>query len=160
MKVQVSQVKMLFATTLFAFSVSLVSIASAQDSEKKVNMKGLPPAVQATVKQQSEGATLRGLAKEVENGKTFYEAELKVNGHTKDVLMDADGKVVSIEEEIPLASVPAAIKAEIEKQAGKRKIQFVESVTKDGAIAYYEAHVKSGLRSKEIKVGTDGKLMK
>ncbi|MEO6724229.1 MAG: hypothetical protein ABIU20_05375 [Blastocatellia bacterium] len=154
------QNRALFFITLFALSVSLTLAASAQDSEKKVKMKGMPPAVQATVKQQSEGATLRGLAKEVEGGKTFYEAELMVNDHRKDVLMDTDGKVVSIEEEVPLASVPAIIKAEIEKQAGKRKIQFVESITKDGAIVYYEAHVKSGIKSKEIKVGMDGKLMK
>ena len=147
------------ATTLSALILLTAVTALAQDSETKVKMKDLPPAVQAAVKQQSEGATLRGLAKEVEKGKTFYEAELKVNGHNKDVLMDPDGKVVSIEEEVPLASVPAAVKAEIEKQAGKRKILFVESVTKDGAIAYYEAHVKSGVKSKEIKVGTDGKLM-
>ena len=147
------------ATTLSALILLTAVTALAQDSETKVKMKDLPPAVQAAVKQQSEGATLRGLAKEVEKGKTFYEAELKVNGHNKDVLMDTDGKVVSIEEEVPLSTVPAAVKAEIEKQAGKRKILFVESVTKDGAIAYYEAHVKSGVKSKEIKVGTDGKLM-
>ena len=148
------------ATTLSALILLTAVTALAQDSETKVKMKDLPPAVQAAVKQQSEGATLRGLAKEVEKGKTFYEAELKVNGHNKDVLMDTDGKVVSIEEEVPLSTVPAAVKAESEKQAGKRKILFVESVTKDGAIAYYEAHVKSGVKSKEIKVGTDGKLMK
>jgi hypothetical protein len=155
-----TQNRPLMIAVLFALGMMLPAVAAAQDSEKKVKMKDLPPAVQATVRQQSEGATLRGLSKEVEGGKTFYEAELKVSGHTKDVLIDADGKVVSVEEEVPLSAVPAAVIAGIEKQAGKRKIQFVESVTKDGAIAYYEAHVKSGIMSKEIKVGTDGKLIK
>lgn len=155
-----AQKKMLFVAILFTVCVSLASIASAQDSEKKVKMKDLPPAVQAAVKQQSEGATLRGLAREVEKGQTFYEAELTVNGHTKDVLIDTGGKVVSVEEEIALAALPGPVKAEIEKQAGKRKIQLIESITKDGAIAYYEAHIKTGIKSKEIKVGTDGKLMK
>src|SRR5262249_19250046 len=110
--------------------------------------------------EQSKGATLRGLSKEVENGKAFYEAELKVSGHNKDVLIDTEGRVVSVEEEIPLDSLPQAVKAEVVKQAGKRKIQFFESVTKDGTLAYYEAHVKSGIKSKEIKVGTDGKVLK
>lgn len=155
-----ARITLLSVTALIALSILLSSVASAQNSEKKVKMKDLPPAVQATVKQQSEGASLRGLAKEVENGKTFYEAELKVNGRTKDVLIDTDGKVVSVEEEVALSAVPAAARAEIEKQAGKRKIQLVESVTKDGAIAYYEVHVKSGLRMKEIKVAPDGKLIK
>ncbi len=155
-----AQNKSLFVTMVFAIVASLTLVASAQDTEKKVKMKDLPAAVQATVKEQSQGATIRGLAKEVEKGKTFYEVELKVNGHNKDVSMDADGKVVSVEEEVALDSLPAAVKAEIVKQAGKGTIRLVESVTKDGTLAYYEAHVKSGVKSKEIKVGPDGKLMK
>lgn len=152
--------QILLTALLFAFLISPAFALLAQDSEKKVKMKDVPPAVLATVKEQSQGARLRGLAKEVEQGQTFYEAELSINGHTKDVLMDPQGKIVSIEEEVALTAVPVAVRAEIEKQAGKRKIQLVESVTKDGAIAYYEAHIKTGIRSKEIKVGTDGKLMK
>ena len=155
-----TQNRILANAILFAFCITQCFAAFAQDSEKKVKMKDLPPAVQATVREQSQGAMLRGLAKEVEKGKTFYEAELKVNGHNKDVLMDVDGKIVTVEEEIALTAVPSAVKAEIEKQAGKGKIQLVESITKDGAIAYYEAHIKTGIKSKEIKVGTDGKLIK
>lgn len=141
--------------------VAVVAVSlSVQGREKKVQMKDLPPAVQATVKEQSTGAELRGLAKEVEKGKTFYEAELIVNGRHKDVLIGADGKVVEIEEQVALNNLPSAVKAEIEKQAGKGKILMVESVTKDNALAFYEAHVKSGLRTREIKIATDGKLMK
>lgn len=47
--------------------------------ETKVKMKDLPPAVQKTVQEQTRTAKLRGLAKEVENGKTCYEAETTVN---------------------------------------------------------------------------------
>ncbi|MFN0122862.1 MAG: hypothetical protein ACKV2V_20375, partial [Blastocatellia bacterium] len=63
--------------------------ALARDGEKRARMKDLPPAVRKTVQGQSHGANLRGLAREIEKGKTFYEVEMLVNGHTKDVLMDA-----------------------------------------------------------------------
>jgi hypothetical protein len=49
-------------------------------SEKPVKMKDLPSAVQTTVQEQSKGATVRGLSKETDNGKTYYEVELKVTG--------------------------------------------------------------------------------
>src|SRR5262245_39889783 len=106
------------ATLLFSL-VFLAGVNSfAQNTETSVKMKDLPPAVQATVRQQSRGARISGLSKEVENGKTLYEAELKVRGHNKDVVIDPTGAVVTVEEEIPLASLPAPAKAEIQKQAG------------------------------------------
>lgn len=152
--------RFLKSSLLCSFLLLSAIIVLAQDSEKKVKMKDLPPAVQAAVKEQSKGATIRGLAKEVEKGKTFYEAELLVNGHHKDVLMDTNGKVVTVEEEVTLDAVPAAVKAEIEKQAGKGKIALVEAVTKNDKLEFYEAHIKTGGKTREIKVSTDGKLMK
>lgn len=146
---------------VFLLSLSLVFSATAlgQNSEKKVTMKDLPEAVRKTVQEQSKGATLRGLAKEVEDGKTFYEAELKVNGHNKDVLIDPSGAVVEIEEQVALSSLSAEVQATIKKSAGKGKITAVESITKNNTLEAYEAHVtKAGKRS-EIKVAPDGKLI-
>lgn len=149
------------ATLFAAMLLSLFAAASsAQDGEKKVQMGQLPAAVQATVKEQSKGAQLRGLAREIKKGQTFYEAKLRVNGHTKDVLIDPSGKVVSVEEQVSLNALPTAVKAEIVKQAGKGRIALVESVTKDGALAYYEAQIKGGGKTREVKVGLDGKLIK
>jgi uncharacterized membrane protein YkoI len=137
----------------------LFANAHAQDSEKPVKMKDLPKPVQKTVKEQSKGATVRGLSKEMDQGKTYYEVELNVKGHTKDVLIDPTGAVVETEEEVALDSVPAVVKAEFEKHAGNGKIQVVESITKDGAVVAYEAHIKIGERFLEVKVGPDGQLI-
>lgn len=134
-------------------------IGLAQETEKRVKLKDLPPTVQATVKEVSKGATLRGLAMETENGKTFYEAELMVNGHSKDVTIDPSGKVVTVEEQVALNSLPPAVKAEIVKQAGKGRIGIVESVTENSALVFYEAHIKSGGKITEVKVSPEGKLI-
>ena len=131
----------------------------AQASERPVRMKDLPKAVQTTVQEQSKGATVRGLSKETDNGKIYYEVELKVNGHNKDVLIDSTGAVIEIEEEMAMASVPAAVKAELEKHIRGGKITMVESVTKNDAIVAYEVHVKTGRKHSEVKVGPDGQLI-
>lgn len=127
-----------------------------QDSEKKVKMEQLPAAVQKTVKEQSKGATIRGFSKEVEKGKTFYEAELTVNGHAKDMLIDENGTVVEVEEEVALDSIPAAAKAAIQKGAGTGKILKVESITKGGALVAYEAQIQKGAKKSEVRVKPDG----
>jgi uncharacterized membrane protein YkoI len=141
----------------FAACLLLTGTALAQETERPAQMKDLPQAVQATVREQSRGAVVRGLSIETENGQTFYEASLKIKGRIRDVLIDADGHVVEIEDQVTLASLPPAARAEIVKQAGKGTILTVESITKNNAIVAYEAHVKTAGKISEIKVDPDGK---
>lgn len=129
------------------------------DSERPVKMSELPAAVQQTVREQSRGAKIRGLAVETENGVTNYEVELKVGGHTRDVLIDPSGVVVAVEEQVTLASLPAAVKTAIEQNAGGGRILLVESISKGGVVEAYEAHVRRGRKTVEIKVGPDGQLI-
>jgi hypothetical protein len=129
------------------------------DSEHSVKMKDLPAAVQQTVREQSRGAKIRGLSVETENGVTNYEVELLVNGHGRDVLIDPSGAVVSVEEQVALASLPADVRSAIVRSAGGGRIVIVESISKGGSVEAYEAHVKRGRKTVEIKVGPDGQLI-
>ncbi len=131
----------------------------AQEIEKPVRMKDLPAAVQAAVREQSKSAVLRGLSQEIKDGQTFYEAELRVKGHGKDVLMDASGKIIEIEEQIAFNALPAAVQTGLRKLAGKGRIVLVESITKDIALVAYEAHVRTGRKVTEIKVNPEGQAV-
>jgi uncharacterized membrane protein YkoI len=142
-----------------ALGLGLLPFCAWADSEKKIQMKDLPPTVQQAVKEQSQGATLKGLTKEVEKGKTTYEAELTVNGHGKDVSFDAAGKVVSVEEEVALTAVPEPARAAIQKAAGAGTVKKVESVTENGA-AFYEAAISKGGKTSEFKVDAKGTAVK
>ncbi len=51
-----------------------------QATEKPVKLQELPPAVQEVVKAQGKSATVRGFSKEVKDGRTLYEIEMRVNG--------------------------------------------------------------------------------
>jgi uncharacterized membrane protein YkoI len=141
----------------FAACLLSAGMTLAQETERPARMKELPQAVQTAVREQSRGAVVRGLSIETENGQTFYEASLKVKGRVRDVLIDANGKVVEIEEQVTLASLPPPVRAEIVKQAGKGRILTVESITKNNAIVAYEAHVKTSGKISEVKVDHDGK---
>jgi uncharacterized membrane protein YkoI len=129
------------------------------DSEKKIKLEDMPAAVQAAVKEQSKGATVKGYAKEVEGGKTFYEVELAVNGHAKDVTFDPAGKIASVEEETPIDQIPRAAREAIEKAAGKGTVSMVETVTENRKTTY-EGHIKNGKKSSEVKVDAAGKTVK
>jgi uncharacterized membrane protein YkoI len=149
--------KQLIAIAFLCLGLSLVGLAGAQ--EKKVKMSELPAPVQKTVKEQGKGITLKGLSKEVENGKTEYEAEFTVNGHTRDVLIDPDGNVLAVEEEVKLASLPEAVQKGIKAAAGTGQILKVESISTNGKLDKYEFVVKNGTKKSEIQVDTDGKRL-
>jgi len=140
-------------------SVILAAPAPAQDSETKIKMNDLPPAVQKAVKEQSMGATIIGFAREVDGGVTRYEAEMKVGDRTKDVTFDADGNVVTVEKETTLASIPAPSREAIKKAVGNRKLLLIETVEEKGS-TFYEAHFRSGLRTREVKVDAAGNPVK
>lgn len=135
----------------------LATAISSPAREKRVKMDDLPAAVKQTVLEVSKGVELRELTREVEKGETFYEAELEVNGRTRDVIMDPSGAIVLIEEEVDWGVVPEAVRAAIEKAAQGRKILLVETLTRNNKIEAYEAHVRKGWwREMEITVDPAG----
>jgi hypothetical protein len=139
--------------------VASLSLAVALAGETAVKMKDLPPAVQKAVEQQTKGAQIMGLSKEVEKGKTMYEVETTLNGKGRDLLFDATGALVSVEEPVAIDAIPAAARAAIEKLAVGGKIKSVESVTK-GQTVTYEAVVAKGLKKSEVVVAADGSIQK
>src|SRR2546428_8934345 len=115
--------------------------AQEQDHERKITRKDLPAAVAKTVDVQSHGATIRGYSEEQENGQTFYEVELRVNGHTRDVLIDSNGAVVEVEEQVALASLPATVRDRLKGGAGSGKIGGGGSGTQGRRVCGHEGHL-------------------
>jgi hypothetical protein len=135
----------------------LLLAGSACAQEKKIKRSELPPAVEKTVAAQSQGATIRGFSTEKEKGQTLYEAEMTVNGHSKDISMTADGSIVEIEEQVALDSLSPEVQAGLQAKAGKGKILKVESLTKKDKLVAYEAKVDTNGKKSEVQVGPDGK---
>ena len=143
--------------TLLLFVVTPLPSVFAQ--EKRIQRTDLPPAVETTVASVSHGATVKGFSEEKENGQTFYEAEMMVDGHSKDVLIDTKGVVVEVEQEVTLDSLPAAVRSALQAKAGAGKITKVESIAKHDKIVAYEAQIRSGAKRSEIQVGPEGQAL-
>jgi hypothetical protein len=144
----------------FAAGLTLgLTITVVQAQEKKIRREHLPAAVEKTVARESEGATIKGFATEIEHGQKFYEAELTINGHSKDILMDKNGKIVEVEEEVALDSLPPAVQEALKKASGAGSIELVESLTKNGTLVAYEGHLKNGKKRSEVQVGPNGEKL-
>jgi uncharacterized membrane protein YkoI len=138
----------------------MLTVAVAGDvvaAETKIQMKDLPAAAQKTVQQEeAKGAIVKSIVAEREGGKTLYEVETIVGGHTRDVIMDAAGTVVEIEEEVSIDAVPAPVKAALQASG---KVIKVETLTKD-AKTTYEAQVEKNGKKSEVTVDATGKRIK
>jgi len=145
--------------TITAVVIVLATCSLVVAQEKKLKREQLPPAVEKTVARESQGATIKGFATEIENGKRLYEVELTVDGLSKDISMDKNGNIVEVEAEVKMDSLPADVQEGLHKAAGSGTIGKIESLTKTGKLVAYEAHVKTGTKRSEIQVGPNGEKL-
>jgi hypothetical protein len=144
-------------TISLATLAAVITAAMGLAQEKKIKRSDLPAAVEKTVAAVSKDATIKALSEETQNGKTTFEVELIVNGHTKDVEVEPSGEIVEIEEEVAMDSLPTEVKAGLTAKAAGGRILKVESLTKQGQLVAYEAKLEKGGKKTEIQVGPGGK---
>ena len=127
--------------------------------ETKIRRSALPPAVEKTVQQETKGATIKGFAKETEDGVLEYEAETVINGHTRDIAIGKDGTVLEVEEEVAMETLPAGVRDALNARAAGAKITKVESLSKKGKLVAYEAATLKGTKKGEVQVGPNGEKL-
>ena len=143
--------------TLIAIGLLLTSVcASAQES--KIKEKDVPQAVIAAFKSAYPNATVRGYAKEKENGKLFYEIESKDGTTMRDLLYNPDGSIAEIEETVAAADLPAAARQAIQAKYPKAVVSRAEKTTQGNKIEY-EVSARRGKQRINLSFDADGKLL-
>lgn len=126
-------------------------------ADAQPNLKNLPPAVRATVEAESKGATIKGISSEKERGKTVYELETVVDGRTRDLMIDASGKVYEVEEQLDADRAPAPVKAALEARG---RIIRLEAATTHGK-THYEGKVRTKAgKTMTVDLNPDGTPVK
>jgi uncharacterized membrane protein YkoI len=144
--------KIVFLLSTFATVLLLAADTPVKKSD-------LPPPVQKSMDKQTAGAIIKRYLKEVENGSIEYEVETTVNNHGRDLSFDASGKLLAIEEEVSIDSLPPAAKTAIDIKAKGGKLAKVEKVTEDAKVSYEASITKAGKHS-EFAVSPDGSPVK
>jgi uncharacterized membrane protein YkoI len=138
--------------TFLAFLTVVAISGLAGAAAKSLPVKDLPAAAQKTVQDTLKGAEIKNISKEVEKGVTQYEVETMLNGKHRDFNVAATGKLVVVEEEVDIASIPAAAKAAIEKKVAGGKLAMAETIDRGDGVMLYEASYTS-------KAGKKGSLV-
>lgn len=140
------------ARILSGIALGLVISVGAQAKEKPIKQSNLPTAVQKTALEHSAGATVKGYTKDNVEGVMVYQMDLLVEGRTRGIVMDADGTVVQIEQEIAWDQLPAAVQTDLNNVAGKGKYGAVSTITKQGQLVAYEAELVTNGNTAHVQV--------
>ena len=134
-----------------------LGVAFAQEKkEKTLALKDLAPAVQKTIQAELKGGEIKNIGKETEHGVAQYEVETMLNGKHRDFNVDTKGKLLLVEEETSIDSIPAAAKAAILKKVGDGKLGMVELFMRGGETMYEAAYTTKAGKKHEVLVKADG----
>ena len=64
----------------------------------------------AVQREKAAGAEIKSVGAEMENGKTVFEIETMLRGHSRDLVVDATGQVIKVEEEVEMRRGTALVK--------------------------------------------------
>jgi hypothetical protein len=135
-------------------ALPVAAIASAQ--AKKLQQSDLPEAVQVTAARESAQGKVTGYWQRDQDGSVIYEVDLVVDGHARGVLINPEGAVVAVQEEVPWQKLDPGVQAGITSQAGDGKVSRVFSISRDGQVTRYIAIVEKGEQKTKVQVGPDG----
>lgn len=127
--------------------------------EQSLKKRDVPKAVLAAFQQSYPRVTIKGYAKETDNGTVVYEVESVEGCIHRDVTYTADGSIVTTEESLAYTELPEPIRDAMTKEYPKAKISVCEKITK-GLTTQFELIVQSGKRKNELVFNADGSLEK
>ena len=139
---------------------TLIAVAAlstgAATAEKKLALKDLPAAAQETIQTELKGGEIKSISKETEKGVTQYEVETLLNGKHRDFNIDRKGKLLVVEEETDMATIPATARMAIQKKAAGGNIGMVELLKRGGETLYEAAYTSKSGKKQEVLVRADG----
>jgi hypothetical protein len=155
---------------LAGFLAIALAPTTVRAQEKDLEAK-LPAAAKRTFRDKFPKAVIEKLEAEEENGVMVYDIEFKDGDTEKETDITADGTMLEFTVVIEADDLPQAVKAPIEKAAEGATMKRVERIeisyeTKNGKtiklaekVTHYAVEMTKGVRSAEIVVAADGKVV-
>ena len=118
-----------FGTAAVVLSVSMLGAGAEDGKESKVALDQVPKAVLGAVKAEFPKAEVEAAETGEDDGKKFFEVELKQDGRSIDVSCSADGTILEVEKEIAAEDLPEAVTKALTATYPGAKIEEAEEVT-------------------------------
>jgi hypothetical protein len=119
-----------------------------------------PAAVKTAIDKAFAKSTISRCKAEKEHGHDQFEVKLtKADGTSAEVDVSTDGKILQVEEKIPVGKVPAAVMKAFAAKYPKAKVDGAEKQTPAQGAVSYELAFASDSGRKEATFTEDGKFV-
>src|SRR5437016_1779571 len=155
--------RLLCGLPVFAVFGALFTASVMRADEENIELDKLPKAVVDAIKAKYPDAKMVSAEKETKDDKTFYEVVIKNKDRSLELLLTAEGKIVSVEQEIPAKDLPKAVAKAIEDKYPKGTIKSVEEETKDDKVTYgvlleNDVLIEKEKQKVQLQLSADGKI--
>jgi uncharacterized membrane protein YkoI len=147
-------------TTAFAAAILITAPLSlkAEEKEKTVKLSEIPEAAAAALKKHAAGGQIVKVEQDEEKQKISYEAKIKTKSGESEVTVNANGKLLSVEDVIAPADAPAAVRAALEKESAGGTVEKIERV-KEGGKTTFEAVIATKGKREEVVFSETGNVV-
>ncbi|MBU0985208.1 MAG: PepSY-like domain-containing protein, partial [candidate division Zixibacteria bacterium] len=150
------------AVTKLAALVTLVLLvvcgtAAAGDHDTAQDVKA-PEAVLKAFRTAYPDLVIVSVDKDDDDGQVVYELETRKGDRDVDYVYRADGTLIQVEEEIPVAELPDVVRKAVEKAYPDSELDEAEKITR-GPVIEFEVVAEVGETEYEVLLSADGKII-
>jgi Putative beta-lactamase-inhibitor-like, PepSY-like len=146
--------------TALAFSLFACSPLNADPAKPAPPAADCPSAVKGTIARTFPKSTITKCKAEHEHGRDQFEVKIvKADGAKAEVDVAADGKILQIEEKVPVDKIPAAVMTAFAARYPKAKVDVAEKQTPAEGQPSYELGFSTDSGRKEATFTEDGKFV-
>jgi len=128
-----------------------VSVAAQADA-KSIKQSKLPAAVLRSAEEQVAGATVTGYSTDKVNGVVTYRMDLVSEGKTRGIVMDKEGTVLAVEQEVAWNDLPEDIQKTFDTVKTKGELGAVSTVHENGTRVAYVAYLTTKTERNLVRV--------
>ena len=123
-----------------------------------MSLSDVPEPAGETIERLTAGGEIKKIEKEETGGTAIYDVEARLKDKDVEYDVASDGKVLTAEESVPYSSLPAAVRAAVEKYFGSAEGLKASKEIEDGKI-FYEVEGKKGGAVIALKLDETGKIL-
>lgn len=123
-----------------------------------VTLSEVPGPARAAIEKLTAGGEITKIDQEGQGDKAIYDVEGKVQGKNVEYDVAADGSVLSSEESVPYASLPAPVKTAVVRYFGTDQGLSASKEVEKGK-TFYEVGGKRGEATITLKLSDTGKIL-
>ncbi len=144
-------------TTLF--SIALLSLAG-HAAAAEVRLADCPPAVQATIQQNSRDGRIDEIESYSIQGKMLYVAEVELSGDRDlKIHVAADGALMKTREDSTLTEVPEAVRKAVEGKLNGGVADDVDKETAGQTVTWHVEIDRKGAPDTNLTIDSEGKIL-